>query len=222
MEVSLSAESEYSSVFTYSIGPVHEYRYYQYPLLPEGFQFVGLRSVPRLLTCFIYLWINHRTLIGSCGDHCSKCLVVDGNQKCRRRICAFKPVNVDTLEMKDLVVGCCRTPMRHATFCELHQPTSVSTNQGGPTCSSQKKKFMSIWDRYRLKKTMRSRRDGLNVTKCRTQNGRSNRCISKCTRTFTIVALVSSCRIITSFSELYQSEAFPEIINLFAVTVLGV
>jgi hypothetical protein len=191
------------------------------PCFLKHFSSWGWDQFPRLLTCFIYLWTNHQTLIGSCGDHCSKCLVVDGHQKCRRRICGFKQVKVDTLEMKDLVVGCCRTPLRHTTFCELHQPTSVSPNNVGATCSSQKKKPMLVWNRFRLKKTMRNRRDGLNVTNCRTQKARSNRYVSKCIRTFGIIALVSNCRIITSFSELYRSETLREIINLFAVTVRG-
>jgi hypothetical protein len=60
---------------------------------------------PRLLSCFIYLWTNHRSIIGPCGEHCSKCLIVDGHKKRRRRICAFKNVKVNTQEMTDLVNG---------------------------------------------------------------------------------------------------------------------
>ena len=59
---------------------------------------------PRLLSCFIYLWTNHRSTIGSCGEHCSKCLIIDGHQKSRRRICAFKDVKVDTEEMKNMTI----------------------------------------------------------------------------------------------------------------------
>ncbi|CAF4768625.1 unnamed protein product [Rotaria sp. Silwood1] len=80
---------------------------------------------PRLLTCFIYLWTNHRTLIGSCGEHCSKCLIVDGHQKVRRRICAFKDVKVETEEIKELVIGCCRTPLRRSRFCQLHNQETM-------------------------------------------------------------------------------------------------
>jgi hypothetical protein len=75
---------------------------------------------PRLLSCFIYLWMNHRSIVGSCGDHCSKCLVVDGHQKSRRRIYAFKDVRVNTKEIKDLVIGCCRTPAVSSRYCEKH------------------------------------------------------------------------------------------------------
>ncbi|CAF3538259.1 unnamed protein product [Rotaria sp. Silwood1] len=82
---------------------------------------------PRLLTCFIYLWTNHRTLIGSCGEHCSKCLIVDGHQKVRRRICAFKDVKVETEEIKELVIGCCRTPLRRSRFCQLHNQETMAS-----------------------------------------------------------------------------------------------
>jgi hypothetical protein len=75
---------------------------------------------PRLLSCFIYFWTNHNSIIGPCGDHGSKCLVIDGHKKCRRRICAFKDAKVNTEEMSNISIGCCRTPVVSSRYCKLH------------------------------------------------------------------------------------------------------
>lgn len=175
---------------------------------------------PRLLSYFIYLWTNHRTLVGSCGEHCSKCLIIDGHQKSRRRICAFKDVTVETEEMKDLVIGCCRTPVRFSRYCSIHKNLS--------TINENKQLRSSLHRQKRVKKLFRHfsnishrRKDRLNATSCHTIKARSDSYVKKCTRSFGIIALVSNCRIITSFSELYRSETLREIINLFAVTIRG-
>ncbi|CAF1401834.1 unnamed protein product [Adineta steineri] len=45
---------------------------------------------PRLLSRFIYLWSNHKTLIDHCktpNNNCSSCFTIDGHQKARRRVC---------------------------------------------------------------------------------------------------------------------------------------
>ncbi|CAF3306039.1 unnamed protein product [Rotaria socialis] len=76
---------------------------------------------PRLLSLFVYLWSNHKTLIKSCGSNFSQCIVIDGHQKCRRRVCRAKNVQVSTEEFESLTVVCCRTPSLGSRFCELHQ-----------------------------------------------------------------------------------------------------
>jgi hypothetical protein len=176
---------------------------------------------PRLLSCFIYLWTNHRTLIGSCGEHCSKCLIIDGHQKSRRRICAFKDVKVETEEMKDLVIGCCRTPVRWSRYCRIHNEISVTTAENQLRSSVRKKRRMQNFFR-KFSNTSHRKNSRLNATSCRTIKARSDEYVKKCTRSFGIIALVSNCRIITSFSELYRSETLREIINLFAVTIRGI
>ncbi|CAF1158424.1 unnamed protein product [Adineta ricciae] len=172
---------------------------------------------PHLLSCFIYLWTNHSSIIGSCGDHCSKCLVVDGHQKTRRRICAFKDVKVNTDEMMNVVIGCCRTPIPSSRYCEYHNNASSAEEQQRfkSATSSQdltKRKVLKFY-----KKRNRNA-NSLNATGCRTLKARSNDYINKCTRSFGLIALITNCRIITSFSELYRSETLKEIINLFAIT----
>ncbi len=173
---------------------------------------------PRLLSYFIYLWTNHRTLVGSCGAHCSKCLIIDGHQKSRRRICAFKDVTVETEEMKDLVIGCCQTPIRWSRYCRIHKNLSTITEHKQSQSSAHKKRQMKKFF-HPLSNISHRKKDRLNATSCRTIKARSDSYVKKCTRSFGIIALVSNCRIITSFSELYRSETLREIINLFAVAI---
>jgi hypothetical protein len=175
---------------------------------------------PRLLSCFIYLWTNHHSIIGSCGEHCSKCLVVDGHQKSRRRICAFKDVKVNTEEMANVVIGCCRTPVVSSRYCEVHviRPPTEMPHQPETLTHAKpivRKMFHKHYDK------LHKNDNHLNATGCRTLKARSNSYLKRCTRSFGLIALVTNCRIITSFSELYRSETLREIINLFAITFRG-
>ncbi|CAF4548401.1 unnamed protein product, partial [Rotaria magnacalcarata] len=49
------------------------------------------------------------------------CIVIDGHQKYRRRVCRAKNVQVSTEEFESLTIGCCRTPSLGSRFRELHQ-----------------------------------------------------------------------------------------------------
>lgn len=53
--------------------------------------------------------------------------MIDGHQKSRSRICAFKDVKVQTEEMKDVVIGCCKIPLRWSRYCETHNHLSSTT-----------------------------------------------------------------------------------------------
>lgn len=175
---------------------------------------------PRLLSYFIYLWVNHRSIIGSCGEHCSKCLVVDGHQKARRRICAFKDVKVNTEEIKNIIIGCCRTPLISSRYCENHNTREGSKMLHKPEVLSQKKRIAKRIFRKYFDKSYKND-DHLNATGCRTLKACSSAYLKRCNRSFGLIALVFNCRIITSFSELYRSETLREIINLFAITYRG-
>ncbi|CAM4793118.1 unnamed protein product [Rotaria magnacalcarata] len=153
---------------------------------------------PRLLSCFIYLWTNYRAIIEPCDKHCSQCLLVDGHQKCRRPICAFKDVQINTEEMSNLVIGCCRTPATASRYCTLHDIRTTTENLH--------QSEIRIYNHS-------------NATSCRTLKARSDEYTKACTRSFGLIPVVTNCRIITSFSELYRSETSREIINLFAVTI---
>ena len=183
----------------------------------KDFDMWAWQQFPRLLSCFVYLWTNHSTLIAPCGLHCSKCLVVDGHQKCRRRICAYKDVSVDTEEMKNLVIGCCRTPAISSRFCDKHR-RMASEEERSVQRKPQRQRMPKTFHQYRSKKSNK-RNDRLNLTSCRTRKARSEEYMKKCTRSFGLIALVFNCRIITSFSELFRSETIREIVNLFSTSI---
>jgi hypothetical protein len=172
---------------------------------------------PRLLSSFVYLWSNHKTLIGPCGLNCSQCIIIDGHQKCRRRICRAKHVQVSTEEFASLTVGCCRTPRIGSQFCELHQnlqdenDTTATLTKYKP----DKRKIMKkiIWRKYR--------QSGFGATNCRTIKERSQTYIERCSRSFGILAAVTNCKIVITFSEIFRSETLREIISLLCSTIRG-
>ena len=179
------------------------------------------KEFPRVLSCFTYLWMNHQDIIGSCNDQCSKCLVVDGHQKCRRRICAFKDVQIDTAEIKKVVIGCCRTPITNSRYCEIHKDF-VSASQLAlekpKTLLGKSLKRMKLSSKERK---MKKKNNRLDSTSCTTKKERSDLYVKKCTRSFGVIALLYNCRIITGFSELFRSETLKEIINLFCSCIRG-
>ena len=177
-------------------------------------------QLPRLLSYFTYLWMNHATIIGPCNAHCSKCIVVDGHQKCRRRICAFKDVRIDTEELQQLVIGCCRTPISNSRYCGNHQGCTVDSDEVSPAINRKGKKS-SHGRTTRSQAVSSTTKNKLNLTNCRTTKERSDDYVKKCHRSFGLIALVYNCRIIAGFSELFRSETLREIINLFAVCIRG-
>jgi hypothetical protein len=178
------------------------------------------KEFPRILSCFTYLWMNHESIIGRCSDECSKCLVVDGHQKCRRRICGFKDVRIDTEEMNGIVIGCCRTPVSNSKYCVIHNGLLNDPVVTSETTNSPIKKSLK-----RLKKSAKRKKkdkiDKLNATSCRTGKERSDTYIRKCSRSFGLIALIYNCKIIAGFSELFRSETLKEIINLFCSCIRG-
>lgn len=190
------------------------------PIRIDDYDMWAFEQFPRLLSSFTYLWMNHQSLIGSCHKQCSRSLVVDGNQKIRRRICAFKEIRVDTNEMHQVLVGCCRTPVTGSRYCGVHannvaeraETDEAEGNVGQPT--RKQPKTRSAW------KASRSE-NNLNATNCRTRKDRPDDYVNKCIRSFGFIALVFNCRVITAFSELFRSETLREIINLFVASIEG-
>ncbi|CAK9189218.1 unnamed protein product [Sphagnum troendelagicum] len=184
-----------------------------------GFDQWAWNEFPRLLSAFVYLWSNHKMLIGSCGTKCSRCVVIDGHQKCRRRICRAKQVQVDTEEFQSLTIGCCRTPLRGSHYCLLHQEQHSSLDT--PRTAAEKKKQgerKHLQEKIRLKM---GKRDGFGATNCRTRKDRPEDYIRRCSRSFGIIAAVTNCKIIVSFSEIFRSETLREIISLLCSTIRG-
>jgi hypothetical protein len=173
---------------------------------------------PRLLTSFVYLWSNHKNLIGPCASNCSQCIVIDGHQKCRRRICRAKNVQVSTEEFTSLTVGCCRTPRVGSYFCDLHQHLQVRTDTS-PTFPKQKpNKMQKSVPKLARKKYQQH---GFGATNCRTIKERSKKYVERCNRSFGILAAVTNCKIIITYSEIFRSETLREIISLLCSTIRG-
>lgn len=64
---------------------------------------------------FTTFWSRHKSIpnIKCCPSDCSRCIIVDGHQKCRRLVCSFKNI-IDTSidEMTAIEIGCPYTPCR--------------------------------------------------------------------------------------------------------------
>lgn len=91
------------------------------PCAVRDFDKWAWETFPHRLTSFVYLWSNHKSLIGPCQSDCSRCIIMDGHKKCRRTVCRSKQVEVSTEEFESLKIGCCRTPIRGSHYCEIHQ-----------------------------------------------------------------------------------------------------
>ncbi|CAF2670037.1 unnamed protein product [Rotaria sp. Silwood2] len=171
---------------------------------------------PRFLSSFIYLWTNHKTLIGACSSSCTQCIIIDGHQKCRRRICRAKHVHLSTEEFTSLKVGCCRTPVLGSNFCHLHQYLE-NKNDSTPTSPKQRSNKSRMMIQKNIRRKYRQR--GFGATNCRTMKERSNRYVERCSRSFGILAVVTNCKIIVSYAEIFRSETLREIISLMCSTI---
>jgi hypothetical protein len=189
------------------------------PCTAQDFDQWAWDTFPRRLTSFIYLWNNHKTLIGPCSDDCSRCLIVDGHQKCRRRVCRAKQVEVVTEEFASLKIGCCRTPKRGSYYCELHR-AEHSSEDTSSIAVERRKQSITSWLQRRMN-WRQTRYDGLGATHCRTQKARSDDYVQRCSRSFGVIAGVTNCKVIVTFSELFRSETLREIVSLLCSTIRG-
>lgn len=175
-------------------------------------------SFPRLLTSFVYLWTNHKSIVGPCDDNCSRCVIIDGHQKCRRRICRAKEVHVDTNEFDALRVGCCRTPNRGSHYCSEHQTIHASSVMRETAESKPRKNKHHSGVQYQWRKP---RNNEFGATNCRTLKARSEKYINRCSRSFGVITAVTNCKVVLTFSEIFRSETLREIINLLCSTIRG-
>ena len=175
---------------------------------------------PRLLSSFMFLWSHHRTLIRSCHEKCTAASVVDGHQKCRRRVCMVKSCSITTEEFSEpFMVGCGRTPARNSLYCDAHKGSPAAAeslaavNRRNNEKRKRKRKGTSSWKK--------SSNQGFGATGCRTSKEKSSSYINKCARSFGVIAIVTNFGIVTGFSELLRSETLREIIHLFATSIRG-
>ncbi|CAF4345957.1 unnamed protein product [Rotaria magnacalcarata] len=177
-------------------------------------------NYPKMLSWFIYIWSRHKDIVGSCGSSCSKAIIMDGHQKCRRRVCRYKNLTVATNEFDELMIGCCRSPLPRSCYCELYQDCQVesgtSNSVSNQCCVRLKKAGLrngKIWKK--------PREDGFGATGCRTRKSKSDAYIQRCARSFGVISCVPNCRVIVSLGEIFRSETLREILHLLFSTIRG-
>lgn len=82
---------------------------------PEARSIFIERSLPFLFHIFTVFWSNHHMIDGiKCKEElCSRVMLIDGHQKCKRVICQFENVtNMNHSEMGPVVQGCPYAPKR--------------------------------------------------------------------------------------------------------------
>ncbi len=126
-------------------------------------------------------------------------------------------MKISTEEFNSLTVGCCRTSLIGSHFCDFYQnlyekndTTSISTNQ---KLNKTRKLIKKITRKYQQR--------GFGATNYRTIKERSEKYVEKCSRSFGILAVVTNCKIIVAFSEIFRSETLREIISLLCSTIRG-
>ncbi|CAF4305422.1 unnamed protein product [Rotaria magnacalcarata] len=177
-------------------------------------------NYPKMLSWFIYIWSRHKYIVGSCGSDCSKAIIMNGHQKCRRRVCRYKNLTVATNEFDELMIGCCRSPLPKSRYCELRQDCQVesgTSNSVSNQCRARLKKAGlrngKIWKK--------PREDGFGAAGCRTRKSKSDAYIQRCARSFGVISCVTNCRVIISFGEIFRSETLREILHLLFSTIRG-
>lgn len=188
------------------------------PMSLRDFDQWAWNNYPKMLSWFIYMWCRHKDIVGACSNDCSKAIIIDGHQKCRRRVCRYKHVRVATDEFDDLMIGCCRSPLFKSRYCALHQKYQVES----ATSNSVSNKHRTRLKKMRLgsiKNWRKPHEDGFGATGCRTSKAKSDAYIQRCARSFGVIACVTNCRVIVSFGEIFRTETLREILHLLFSTI---
>ena len=125
---------------------------------------------------------------------------------------------INTEEFQSLKIGCCRTPIRGSKYCALHQEQDSSELTCSSSIGEQRHHRLSRLQgsNWRWRKLM-----GLNATSCRTQKSKPESYVDRCSRSFGVIAGVTNCKIIVTFSELFRSETLRKILSLLFSTIRG-
>ncbi|CAF1522398.1 unnamed protein product, partial [Rotaria magnacalcarata] len=155
---------------------------------------------------------SYKDIIGPCDDKCSTAIIIDGHQKCRRRVCKYKDVVAQTDESEKLVIGCCRSSMPQSHYCVLHYDQRQPTEK----LSSIAKSYKMHSKRHQLNKRNKKKgfKEGFRATGCQTNKAKSDEYVRRCSHSFGLIACVTNCRVFTSFGEIFRSETLREILHL--------
>jgi hypothetical protein len=188
------------------------------PMSLRDFDDWAWKNYPKMLSWFIYIWSLHKEIVGPCNDKCSAAVIIDGHQKCRRRVCRYKDVEVETDEFEKLVIGCCRSPLFRSHYCSLHQDHQLpvvilrsDSNKYKIQLRGKKLMHKNSWKKQQ--------NEGFGATGCRTSKARADAYIRRCSRSFGLIACVTNCRVFISFGEIFRSETLREILHLLFSTL---
>ena len=123
-----------------------------------------------------------------------------------------------TEEFASLTVGCCRTPRVGSSFCELHQKLEQEKETSKTSTRDKEKMTKPILRKIGVR---RYHLHGFGATSCHTIKQRSDKYIQRCSRSFGILAAVTNCKVVVTFSEIFRSETLREIISLLCSTIRG-
>ncbi|CAF1527331.1 unnamed protein product, partial [Adineta ricciae] len=170
---------------------------------------------------FTTFWSRHKSIpnIKCSPSDCSRCVIVDGHQKCRRLVCSFKNV-VDTSidELTAIEIGCPYTPCRRtevsnsvdAIYCRYHQPSvlvspSVHLDKAGHMAAEFSKRD----------------RDFLSEHKSHCQNYRNDSEEIKKNKTYGILASYHPCGIAIGFTEAIKAEGMRSVTRHLLLMIIG-
>ncbi|UJR24365.1 hypothetical protein I4U23_005742 [Adineta vaga] len=170
---------------------------------------------------FTTFWSRHKSIpnIKCSPSNCSRCIIVDGHQKCRRLVCSFKNI-VDTSieEMTSIEIGCPYTPCRRiqssnsidAIYCRYHQPSILSSPSLDLQKASERAAEFSIWDR-----------DFLSEHKAQCQNYRNDSEEIKKNKTYGILASYHPCGVAVGFTEAIKAEGMRSVTRHLLLMIIG-
>ncbi|CAF4224174.1 unnamed protein product, partial [Rotaria magnacalcarata] len=148
---------------------------------------------------------------------CSHALVVDGNQKLRRRICFDKSNTIATAEISAITVGCDQTPLYGSLYCAIHsRPESTESfndennESSKQTPRSATSNTLKINEKHLRTKTILIQHES---TSCSTLKKMPNEYVDKCLRSFGVIVYVTNCNVVVAFTEIFRSETIKEILN---------
>ncbi|CAF1517345.1 unnamed protein product [Adineta ricciae] len=151
---------------------------------------------------FTTFWSRHKSIpnVKCSSSDCSRCIIVDGHQKCRR------------------LIGCPYTPCRRthssnsvdAIYCRYHQPSVLLS----PSLSLQKAGDMAA-------EFSKRDRDFLSEHKFQCQNYRNDSEEIKKNKTYGILASYHPCGVAVGFTEAFKAEGMRSVTRHLLLMIIG-
>ncbi|CAF1416486.1 unnamed protein product [Rotaria sordida] len=166
-------------------------------------------------------WSRHKSIpnIKCSPSDCSRSVIVDGHQKCRRLVCSFKnAVDTSIEEMTAIETGCPYTPCRRTessnsvdlVYCRYHQPSILLSSSINLQKADDMAAGFSKWDR-----------DFLSEHKVQCQNYRNDSEEIKKNKTYGIFASYHPCGVAVGFTEAIKAEGMRSVTRHLLLMIIG-